>query len=306
MIAVVFPGQGSQYVGMGKDFYDNFEVVRSLFEEASDTLKLDMRKLIFESSEEELRLTENAQPAILTVSYALYSVIKDRFDSVAFFAGHSLGEYTACVAGGVMSFSNAVYAVRMRGRFMQEAVPVGEGKMVAVMGLSTDVVEALCKEAGGVVEPANYNSPDQIVVSGRSEDVDRFVEIAKSKGAKRLIPLNVSAPFHCSLMKPVADRLKPILYEIDFRDPLCPIVSNVTASSVSSGELERDLLVEQIYKGVKWYQSVNYMRERGVDTFIEVGPSKVLTGLIKRTVKDARTINLEKVEDIDKLEEVLR
>ncbi|MGB9668372.1 MAG: ACP S-malonyltransferase [Thermosulfidibacteraceae bacterium] len=305
MIAVVFPGQGSQYVGMGKDFYDKFEVIREIFDRASTKLGVDMRRLIFESTEDELRLTENAQPAILTASYAIYSLVKDRFKNISFFAGHSLGEYTACVASGVISFEDAVYAVRMRGKFMQDAVPLGEGKMVAVMGLLVEDVENICREVEGVVEPANYNSPDQIVVSGRAEDVDRFVELAKSRGAKRVVALNVSAPFHCSLMKPAADRLKPILEMIRFNDPAVPIVSNVTADIVNSGAEERDLLVKQVYMGVRWYQSVNRMVALGVSTFIEIGPSKVLTGLIRRTAKGVNTLNIEVVGDLEKLEEIL-
>lgn len=308
MIAVVFPGQGSQYVGMGKEFYESYSLVRDIFKRASDSIGLDMKNLCFSSPEEELKLTENAQPAILTVSYALYSVLCDTFpslrDKIRFFAGHSLGEYTACVASGIMGFEDAVYAVRMRGKFMQEAVPVGEGKMVAVIGVSPEEVESACSAVGGVVEPANYNSPEQIVVAGRAKDVDRFVEYMRAKGVKKIIPLNVSAPFHCSLMEPAKERLKEVLDKLTFNDPYVPVVSNVTATAISKGDEERDLLVRQVTGSVKWYQSVLYMRSMGVSIFIEVGPSKVLSGLVKRTDRTVKVFNVEKPEDMEALREV--
>ncbi len=302
MIAVVFPGQGSQYVGMGKDFYENFSSVKSVFEQASDRIKVDMTNLCFSSSEEELKLTENTQPAILTVSYAIYEVIKERLPEVSFFAGHSLGEYTACVASGIMNFSDAVFAVRNRGRFMQEAVPVGVGAMAAIIGISFDEVEKVCSEIEGVVEPANYNSPEQIVIAGEKKAVEEAVAKLKGLGAKRTVMLNVSAPFHCSLMKPAAERLKSVLEDMNFNDAQVPVVSNVTASSVVSGIHERELLIEQVTAPVKWYQSVLFMKDAGVDTFIEVGPSKVLSGLIKKTDRKLKVLNIEKVSDLKKLE----
>ena len=301
-VAVVFPGQGSQYLGMGKEFYQEFDVVREVFDRASQRLGFDMARLCFESSEEELTLTENTQPSILTVSYAIYLAIKEMLPEVSFFAGHSLGEYTACVAAGILSFEDAVYAVKNRGRFMQEAVPVGKGAMAAILGLSGDVVEEVCSKVEGVVQPANYNSPEQIVIAGEKEAVERACSLLKEKGAKRVVPLKVSAPFHCRLMKPAAERLRGVLAELDFNDAQIPVVSNVTATDVSSGERERELLYIQVTAPVRWYQSVLFMKEKGVDTFVEVGPSRVLSGLIKKTDRKLKTVNVEKPSDLEKLE----
>ncbi len=302
MVAVVFPGQGSQYVGMGRDFYESYPSAREVFEQASDRIKVDMAHLCFSSTDEELRLTENTQPAILTVSYAIYKAIKEMLPEVSFFAGHSLGEYTACVASGIMDFSDAVFAVRNRGRFMQEAVPVGMGAMAAVIGLPFDKVEEVCRSVEGVVEPANYNSPEQVVIAGEKAAVEAAVSILKEKGAKRAVMLNVSAPFHCSLMKPAAEKLKPVLEELDFSDAEVPVVSNVTASSITSGAEERRLLVEQVTSPVRWYQSVLFMKKNGVDTFVEVGPSRVLSGLIRKTDRKLKVLNVEKPSDLKKLE----
>lgn len=281
-VAVVFPGQGSQYLGMGKDFFDAYPVVRDVFARASEKLGIDMAKLCFDSSEEELTLTENTQPSILTVSYAIYEVIKDRLPLVSFFAGHSLGEYTACVAAGILPFEDAVFAVRNRGRFMQEATPVGTGAMAAIIGLPADVIEEVCNGIDGVVQPANYNSPEQIVIAGEKAAVEKAAELLKEKGAKRVVMLKVSAPFHCQLMRPAAEKLANILKGMSFNDAKVPVVSNVTAQEVTEGEKERQLLIEQVTAPVRWYQSVIYMKENGVDTFIEVGPSRVLSGLIKK------------------------
>ncbi len=301
-IAVVFPGQGSQYLGMGKEFYREFDIVREVFDRASQRLGFDMANLCFESSEEELTLTENTQPSILTVSYAIYCAIKKMLPEVSFFAGHSLGEYTACVAAGILSFEDAVYAVKNRGRFMQEAVPVGEGAMAAILGLSGDVVEEVCSKVEGLVQPANYNSPEQIVIAGERDAVERACALLKEMGAKRVVPLKVSAPFHCRLMKPAAERLRSVLAELGFNDAHTPVVSNVTATDVSSGERERELLYIQVTAPVRWYQSVLFMKERGVDTFIEVGPSRVLSGLIKKTDRKLKTVNVEKPSDLERLE----
>ena len=302
MVALIFPGQGSQYVGMGKDFYQAYQVSKRIFDEASERIGVDMAKLCFSSSEEELQLTENTQPAILTVSIAIYEAIKDLLPPVKFVAGHSLGEYSACVVSKVLSFSDAVYAVKNRGKFMQEAVPVGAGAMAAIIGLGSDIVENVCSEVEGVVEPANYNSPEQIVIAGEKEAVKIACEKLKEAGAKRVVMLKVSAPFHCQLMKPAAEKLSEIFEELNFEDPETPIVSNVTASSVISGWKEKELLVEQVTSPVKWYQSVLYMKENGVSTFIEIGPSRVLSGLVKKTDRKLKTINIEKLEDLKKLE----
>ncbi len=302
MVAVVFPGQGSQYAGMGKEFYHAYPEVREVFEEASDRLGIDMAKLCFEASEEELKLTENTQPSILTVSYAIYRVVEGILGEVAFFAGHSLGEYTACVASGMMSFGDAVYAVRRRGQFMQEAVPPGEGAMAAVIGLAPEVVEEVCSQVDGVVEPANYNSPEQVVIAGKAEAVEKASELLSKRGAKRVVPLKVSAPFHCSLMEPAARRLKEVLDVMDFGDARVPVVSNVLATEVVEGDRERELLIEQVVSPVRWYQSVLYMRDRGVDTFVEVGPSRVLSGLIRKTDRRLKVLNVEKPAQLPKLE----
>ncbi|BAT72115.1 [acyl-carrier-protein] S-malonyltransferase [Thermosulfidibacter takaii ABI70S6] len=303
-VAVVFPGQGSQYLGMGKDFFDAYPVVRDVFARASEKLGIDMAKLCFDSSEEELTLTENTQPSILTVSYAIYEVIKDRLPLVSFFAGHSLGEYTACVAAGILPFEDAVFAVRNRGRFMQEATPVGTGAMAAIIGLPADVIEEVCNGIDGVVQPANYNSPEQIVIAGEKAAVEKAAELLKEKGAKRVVMLKVSAPFHCQLMRPAAEKLANILKGMSFNDAKVPVVSNVTAQEVTEGEKERQLLIEQVTAPVRWYQSVIYMKENGVDTFIEVGPSRVLSGLIKKTNRKLKCINVEKVSDLEKLEDL--
>ena len=303
--AVVFPGQGSQYSGMGKAFYDAFEEVREVFDRASATLGFDMAKLCFEGSEEDLKLTENTQPSILTVSYAIYRVLETKLEGAAFVAGHSLGEYTACVAAGMLSFEDAVYAVRKRGQFMQEATPVGTGAMAAIMGLDFGVVEEVCRSVEGVVEPANYNSPEQLVIAGEKSAVERACELLKERGAKRVIMLKVSAPFHCSLMRPAAERLREVLEGIEFSDAGIPVVSNVTAAPVVRGEEERELLIKQVVSPVKWYQSVKFMESEGVELFVEVGPSRVLSGLIKKTNRKLKTVNVEKPEDMEKLEAVL-
>ncbi len=300
--AVVFPGQGSQYVGMGKEFYRQFPEAKEVFERASGRLGIDVANLCFSSDEETLKLTENTQPTILTVSYAIYRVLEERLSGAAFFAGHSLGEYTACVAAGILSFEDAVYAVRNRGRFMQEAVPVGAGAMAAVIGLDAGRVEEVCREVAGVVEPANYNSPEQTVIAGEKEAVEKAAKLLKDEGAKRVVMLKVSAPFHCRLMRPAAERLGEVLKEMNFSDAKVPVVSNVTASPVTSGEEEKRLLIEQVVSPVKWYQSVLFMRERGVELFVEVGPSRVLSGLIKKTDRRAKVVNVERPEDISKLE----
>ena len=304
MIAFVFPGQGSQYVGMGKAFFDNFKDAREVFEEASDVLKIDFRRLVFEEGDEVLRQTVNTQPSILTVSYAIYKSIRDILKKPLYVAGHSLGEYTACVVSSLVDFSQAVYAVRKRGEFMQSAVPTG-GAMSAIIGIKDSIVEELCMEAtkrtGKVVEVANYNSPEQVVVSGYEEAVYMVEELAKDRGARRVVRLNVSAPFHSSLMREAGERMKEVLRDIEVKDPDYPIISNVTASEVRSGKDEVSLLIEQIYKPVRWTQSIKRMIDNGVNTFIEIGPGKVLSGLIRKIKRDVRVFNVEKVEDIDKL-----
>lgn len=301
-IAIVFPGQGSQSVGMGRDFYDRFPRARGVFEEADRALNRPLSKLCFEGPSEELQLTENTQPALLTVSMAIWSLLQEAVHP-AFVAGHSLGEYTALTAAGSLRLSEAVRLVRRRGEFMQQAVPVGKGAMLAVLGGDPDKVEKLCAEAaqGQVLSPANFNSPGQIVIAGNAEAVRRAQEMAPSLGIKRTIPLAVSAPFHCALMKPAQENMLPLLREQTFAPLRVPIVTNVDASIVSTGDEARDALIRQIPNPVKWWQSIERLLQEGVTTFIEVGPGKVLTGLIKKIARDAQLFNVESVEDYEQL-----
>jgi len=308
MIAFVFPGQGSQYVGMGKAFFDGFREAKNVFEEASDVLKLDFKHLIFNASDEELRQTVNTQPSILTVSYAIYKSIRDVLKQPLYVAGHSLGEYTACVVSSLVDFSSAVYAVRKRGEFMQSVVPTG-GAMSAIIGINDNIVEKLCEEAqkrtGKTVEVANYNSPDQVVVSGYEEAISVVEELAKKKKARRVVRLKVSAPFHSSLMKKASDNMKEIIMDIKVNSPIYPIISNVSANEVKDGKEEVSLLIEQIYKPVRWTQSIKCMIDKGIDTFIEIGPGRVLSGLIRKMRREVNVINIEKLEDIDMLNKSL-
>lgn len=303
MISFVFPGQGSQNVGMGLEFYNEFPVARQAFEEASDTLKFDLAKLCFDGNMEELSLTANAQPALLTASIAAYNVLNQETDITPdFVAGHSLGEYSALVVSGALEFKDAVHTVRKRGEFMQDAVPVGLGSMAAVMGLSKKEIEDICEQVTteeSIVSPANYNSPQQIVISGNTDAVETASELLKEAGAKRVVPLAVSAPFHCSLMDPAAQKLKTVLEGIEIRDVSVPVVTNVTAESNSDSSKILQLLVEQVVNPVRWSESVEYLKNQKVDTFIEIGPGNVLSGLIKRTVNDVNIKNLEKPDQLN-------
>lgn len=296
MVAFVFPGQGSQYAGMGKDLAENFPRARQVFEEASDALGLDLARLCFEGPEEDLRLTANTQPAILTASVAALRVVESECGlAPAFAAGHSLGEYSALVCAGALSFADAVRTVRQRGTFMQEAVPVGVGTMAAIMGLENDVLEEVCRQAaeGEVVAPANFNSPGQVVIAGHTGAVERAVALAKERGAKRALPLPVSAPFHCSLMMPAAERLARTLVEVAVSPLVLPVVSNVEAAPNMDALRLKNLLVRQVSSPVRWDESVANMAQAGVDRFVEIGPGKVLCGLIKRIVKGAAVQNVE-------------
>lgn len=303
-IAVVFPGQGSQFVGMARDFYDRYPRARGVFEEADRTLNQSLSGLCFGGPAEELQLTSNTQPALLTVSIAMWSLLQEAVQP-AYLAGHSLGEYTALVAAGALRFPDALRLVRNRGRFMQEAVPVGQGAMLAVLGADREKVEALCAEAaqGQVLSPANYNAPGQIVIAGHAEAVTRAAEIAPKKGIKRTVPLAVSAPFHCALMRPAQEHMMPLLNEQSFA-PLfkVPVVTNVDAKPVTTGDQARDALIRQIPNPVLWEQSVEWLiREGGVTNFIEVGPGKVLTGLIKKVSREVQYDNVETVENYEQL-----
>ena len=305
-VAFVFPGQGSQKVGMGKDFYDNYACAKKVFEEADDALGFSITKMCFEGPEEDLRLTKYTQPAILTCSVAALAVMREHGLECEAAGGHSLGEYSALVAADVMKLQDAVVAVHKRGEFMQEAVPVGEGAMAAVMGLTPDAIVAVCQnvetECGEAVQAVNFNCPGQVVIAGATKAVDKASEALKAAGAKRAIPLPVSAPFHSTLMKPAAERLKEVLDKIEFRDAKFPVFSNVTAEPVVKAEEIRALLVKQAASPVKWEMSMHRMIKDGFDTFVEVGPGKVLTGF---TRKIDRAMNALNVEDMASLEKTL-
>ena len=295
-IAYVFPGQGSQAVGMGKDLADNFPAAKQAFDEADEALEFPLSAMCFEGNEEDLQLTANTQPAILATSIAAYSAMKaEGFPDPAFVAGHSLGEYSALVAAGVLDFADALRAVRKRGTYMQEAVPVGVGAMAAILGLDVESIEDGCAQAaeGQVCSPANINSPSQVVIAGSAEAVDRACEILKGKGAKRAIKLNVSAPFHCELMMPAEERLAVDLMALDYGDFRFPIVHNVDAKVNSNPGSVADSLKRQVSSPVRWLQSVQLIRSSGVETFVEVGPGKVLGGLLRQIDKDATGVNVE-------------
>ena len=283
-LALLFPGQGSQAVGMGKELAEKHAVARRTFEEADEALGYKLSQLCFEGPEDQLRLTEITQPAILTVSIAVLRVLQTHIPKPTYVAGHSLGEYSAHVASGTISFADAVRTVRNRGKYMQEAVPVGVGAMAAILGMQIAKVLAICEEAaqGEVCEPANINSPEQIVVSGNKGAVERAVKLASERGAKKAVLLPVSAPFHCSLMKPAQDRLEADLREVKLQMPVYPVACNVEAELVTENLRARDTLVRQVTGAVKWEQCVRLLIAHGVDTFIEVGPGKVLWGLMRQ------------------------
>jgi len=300
-IAYIFPGQGSQAVGMGKDLFDNFASSREVFEAADDALGFSLSEMCFSGSEADLQLTANTQPAILTASVAAFHAMESEgFPMPDFVAGHSLGEYSALVAAGVIDFADAVRTVRKRGTYMQEAVPVGVGAMAAILGLDVETVEAGCAEAarGQVCSPANINSPSQVVIAGNAEAVDRACEILKEKGAKRAIKLNVSAPFHCALMMSAQERLESDLKVLKYGDFAFPIVHNVDALMNSAAANVCDNLTRQVSSPVRWLQSVKTMAEAGVSKFIEVGPGKVLTGLVKQINRDVEYANIENTESL--------
>ncbi|MFF2482689.1 ACP S-malonyltransferase [Paenibacillus sp. NPDC058071] len=304
--AFVFPGQGAQSVGMGKDAYEAYEVSRNVFEQANEALGFSLTDLIFEGPDEQLKQTANTQPALLTVSVALLRALDGKGLKADYVAGHSLGEYSALVAAGVISFEDAVRTVRARGEFMEQAVPGGIGAMAAVLGAERDVLGKLCASItaeGHAVELANMNCPGQIVVSGTAAGVQAVVERGKEEaGAKRVLPLEVSGPFHSSLMKPAAEKLGAVLEGVSMNDAAIPVVANVTASTVTEAAQIRSLLVEQVYSPVLWEDSVRYLIEQGVDTFVEIGSGSVLAGLIKKIDKNLRIISINSVSAIDSLE----
>ncbi|MDQ8733396.1 ACP S-malonyltransferase [Paenibacillus sp. LHD-38] len=305
-IAFVFPGQGAQAVGMGKDVFETFDHSRLIFEQADRALGFSLSNIIFEGPDEVLKQTANTQPALLTVSVALLEALQVRGLKPDYVAGHSLGEYSALVAAGVLSFEDAVRTVRARGQFMEQAVPSGQGAMAAVLGAERETLAALCASItaeGTAVELANVNCPGQIVVSGTAAGVEAVVQRGKEEaGAKRVIPLEVSGPFHSSLMKPAADNLQTTLAGIAMLDASVPVVANVTAKAVNSADEIRNLLVEQVYSPVLWEDSVRYLIEQGVDTFVEIGSGTVLAGLIKKVDKNLRVISINSISALEALQ----
>ena len=306
MKALLFPGQGSQVVGMGHEFYNKFEIVKKLFSEADDKLGFKISKIILEGPESELKLTKNTQPAILVVSYSIFKVLQKEYnlklENFKFFAGHSLGEYSALVSAGSLSFSDSIFLLHERGLSMQEAVPVGKGGMLAVLGLS--LIE-VCKyidviKNKSVCEIANDNADGQVIVSGNIEAIDELQNILKNN-KKKSIKLPVSAPFHCSLMKDAAINMEKKINATNFISPKIKVVSNVTAQAETNHEKIKKLLVEQIYSKVRWRESVTYMAESGVNEFIEIGPGKVLSSMVKRIVKNVKCESINTEEDIKKI-----
>jgi [acyl-carrier-protein] S-malonyltransferase len=293
-IAFLFPGQGSQAIGMSKDLAERYPIARQTFEEADEALGHKLSQLCFEGPEDQLRLTEITQPAILTASVAAWRVLNENGRKPRFVAGHSLGEYSAHVAAGTLSFADAVRTVRQRGKYMQEAVPIGVGTMAAVLGMEFDKVAAVCRDVARdeVCAPANINSPEQIVISGHTAAVERATKLADERGAKRAKILQVSAPFHCSLMKPAQDRLAADLASITFAEPVAGIVCNVDAALLDDAGRSRDALIRQVTGSVKWEQSMRLLIAQGVDTFVEVGPGKVLCGLMRQIDRSQKCLNV--------------
>jgi [acyl-carrier-protein] S-malonyltransferase len=301
-IAFLFPGQGSQQPGMGRDLCEHFAIARATLEEADAALGFALSRLCFEGPAEDLQLTANTQPAVLACSIAAYRVLVQHGITPAFVAGHSLGEHSALVAAGAIPFAEALRIVRHRGQYMQEAVPVGTGAMAALLGIGLDKVEELCRDAaeGAVVSPANVNTSAQIVVAGHAGAVRRVMERATAAGAKRAVPLPVSAPFHCALMRPAQERLTPELNALDFRDLQFPLVNNARAELIRTGTEARQGLIDQICSPVLWEQSIRQLRAEGADCFIEVGPGRVLAGMMRQIESGVPTANVEDSKSLEK------
>jgi len=306
-VAFLFPGQGAQDVGMGRELFDAFPESRAVFEEAGDALGFDLARLCFEGPEDELQLTANAQPAILATSVAALRAVEARGVSPAWVAGHSLGEYSALVAASVLRLGDAVVAVRQRGQFMQEAVPVGEGAMAAILGLELSDVCAACREAAEseVVAPANINSPTQIVIAGHAAAVERASVRCKEQGAKRAVPLPVSAPFHCELMRPAQERLVPVLEALDFAQATVPVINNVDARAERDGPACRDALLRQVSSPVRWVDAMTTLRAEGAEGIVEIGPGSTLQGLMRQIDRSLERFGVRDVASLKKTTEAL-
>src|SRR4051812_21396963 len=307
-LAYIFPGRGSQFSGMGSELAEKYTASREVFEEADEALGFSISRICFGGTAEELQLTENTQPAILTTSIATQRAMEaEGIQPPTYVAGHSLGEYSALVAAGAISLADAVRTVRLRGQFMQEATPVGSGAMAAVKGADVSTVEEACREAAwdDVCSPANINSPNQIVIAGSAAAVDRAVGLLKERWGKRAIKLNVSAPFHCALMKPAQERLAADLEKIEFHDLGLPLITNVDAAAIRSGDEARDSLIRQVSSPVRWLESVQLLIKEGVEAFIEVGPGKVLCGLVRQIERGANCLNVSDAESLAVAKEAL-
>ncbi len=307
--AFVFPGQGSQFIGMGKDLSNNFLEARDVFQEVDNALSQNLSKIMFEGDEEDLNLTENTQPALMAMSMAVINVLKGQGsialeEHCSFVAGHSLGEYSALTAANVISLTDSAKLLKLRGKSMQKAVPVGVGSMAAILGLNFDVVKEIASEAAQdqICTAANDNSDGQVVISGHKQAVERAVKLANERGARKAVILAVSAPFHCELMSPAIDAMRPALEETNFNDPIVPVVANVTANAETDTEIIKNLLIEQITGTVRWRESVLYMGEHGVDEMIEIGAGKVLSGLARRI---NRSIKCEAVGTPEQVEALI-
>ena len=312
MNALLFPGQGSQAVGMCTEFYKNFKSVKKIFDQADQKLGYSISKLILEGPSDQLQLTKNTQPAILTVSYSIFRVLIDEFDfdikSFKFFAGHSLGEYSALVCANSLNFENAIYLLHERGKAMQEAVPEGEGSMLAVLGAKIEDIENFIKSLKldeGVCEIANDNADGQVIISGDKESVNNFQKILKNEKLKS-IPLRVSAPFHCSLMKSAADKMSKKIIDTSFNTPEIEIINNVTAMSEKDPKKIKELLINQIFSTVRWRESIINLSGMGISNFIEIGPGKVLSGMVKRTIKNVNNFSINSVDDIKNLKNEIK
>ena len=309
MSALLFPGQGSQVVGMGYDFYNSFDLVKKIFKQADEKLNYPISKIILEGPEDQLQLTKNTQPAILTVSYSIFKVLKEEFEfdlsSFKYFAGHSLGEYSALVCAESLNINDALYLLHERGKAMQESVPVGMGSMIAILGMEINEISDLLNNINnnkGICEIANDNANGQVIISGSKDNIDALQKALKDR-KKKSIPLKVSAPFHCSLMKPAAEIMKDKINNTKFNDPLLKIVNNVTAKPENNSSIIKKLLIDQIFSTVRWRESIINMSDGGVKNFIEIGPGKVLIGMVKRTVKNANCFSINSIADIKNLKD---